>query len=243
LRVLLSGGGTGGHLFPCLAVARKLEKLGCEVLYVGSKNGIEGRKRELLPKNHVLLDVKGIRGKGVKSFVNAFLLSKSLFLAYKITKEFSPSKTVLFGGYVSLPLGVSSILLKVPLILHEQNSIPGKTNKVLAKFSQKVLIGYRSSEKFFGNKAIFTGNPVREEVILAAKNKGALRKEILKKLNLSHDKKTLLIVGGSQGALWLNEIMKKTLPLLSKFKEKLQVIHITGEGKEGNLKDVYASYS
>ncbi|MEO2068100.1 MAG: undecaprenyldiphospho-muramoylpentapeptide beta-N-acetylglucosaminyltransferase [Desulfurobacteriaceae bacterium] len=243
MRVLLAGGGTGGHLFPCLAVAKKLESLGYQVLYVGSKNGIEAKKKELLPKNHVLLDVKGIRGKGLKTVFNIFSLFKSLISAYKITKEFSPSKVVIFGGYVSFPIGISATLLKIPLILQEQNSIPGKTNRFLAKFASKILVGYKSAEKFFGRKTIFTGNPVREEIVSAFKERDRLKKKVLEKLHLSSQKKTLLVIGGSQGALWLNEIMKETIPLLTKFKDRLQIVHITGEGKNADLEKIYRSFS
>ncbi|ADY73130.1 UDP-N-acetylglucosamine--N-acetylmuramyl- (pentapeptide) pyrophosphoryl-undecaprenol N-acetylglucosamine transferase [Desulfurobacterium thermolithotrophum DSM 11699] len=239
MKVLLGGGGTGGHLFPCLAVAEKLLELGHEVFYIGTVNGIEGRKRELLPEKYKLLNVKGVRGKGIKSIFNVFITFKAVQGALKIVREFKPDKVVLFGGYVSFPLGISAKITGTPLILQEQNSIPGRTNKLLSIFSEKVLIGYKSAEKFFGKKAVFTGNPTRKEIVLAAENKETIKKEILEELGLNSYKKTLLVVGGSQGALWLNEIMKKTVPFISKYSDKLQVVHITGEGKSLELQSIY----
>jgi len=239
LRILLGGGGTGGHLFPCLAVADRLSEFGAKILYVGTINGIEGRKQELLPQNRVLLNVKGVRGKGIKSVLNLFTVLRSTGEALRIIRDFKPDKVVLFGGYVSFPMGISAWLSGVPLILHEQNSIPGKTNRFLSRFSKKVLVGYRSGERFFGEKAIFTGNPVRKEIILAVKEREKVRQKALNELQLNPDKKTLLVIGGSQGALWLNEIMEKTAPLLKRYRDKLQVVHVSGEGKSPELQSIY----
>ena len=201
MRVIVAGGGTGGHLFPCLAVSERLLREGHEVLYVGSSAGIESKRRELLPSDFIFIDSRGIRGKGIKGLINGFLLLKAVRQAMSIVSSFKPDKVVLFGGYVSLPLGIAAAVRRMPLILQEQNSIPGKTNLFLSRFSKKVLVGYRRAVQFFRDKAVFTGNPVRNEIIEAAANRKSLRKEVYSVLGLSGKKKTLLIVGGSQGAL------------------------------------------
>ncbi|TCK06372.1 undecaprenyldiphospho-muramoylpentapeptide beta-N-acetylglucosaminyltransferase [Phorcysia thermohydrogeniphila] len=239
MRIIVSGGGTGGHLFPCLAVSKRLIEEGHEVLFVGSTAGIESRKRELLPSPSVFIDSKGVRGKGVKSLLNGFSLLKSIWQAFSVISSFKPDRVVLFGGYVSFPLGVAATVKGVPLILQEQNSIPGKTNLLLSRFAKKVLVGYRGATGFFNGKAVFTGNPVRGEILEAVKNKESLRKKVLRALSLSEKKKTLLVVGGSQGALWINETMKKVAPELTDLREKLQIIHVTGEGKSPEMEDIY----
>ena len=239
MRIIVSGGGTGGHLFPCLAVSKRLIQEGHEVLFVGSTAGIESKKRELLPSPSVFIDSKGVRGKGVKSLLNGSSLLKSIWQAFSVISSFKPDRVVLFGGYVSFPLGVAATVKGVPLILQEQNSIPGKTNLLLSRFAKKVLVGYRGATGFFNGKAVFTGNPIREEILKAVKNRKSLKKEVLRTLSLSEKKKTLLIIGGSQGALWINETMKKVAPELSSVREKLQVVHVAGEGKSKGLEETY----
>jgi len=239
VKIIVAGGGTGGHLFPCLAVAERLTDLGHEVLFVGSSFGIESKKRELLPSRSVFIGSKGVRGKGLKTFLNSFSLLKSTFQSFSVISSFKPDRVVLFGGYVSFPLGIASALKGVPLILQEQNSLPGKTNLILSRFAEKVLVGYRGCSRFFGAKAVFTGNPLRKEVVAALNGGERLRREVLRRLSLSEKKKTLLVIGGSQGALWINEAMKRVAPKLLPFKERLQVVHVAGEGKAGGLEEAY----
>ncbi len=239
MRIIVAGGGTGGHLFPCLAVSNRLIQEGHDVLFVGSSVGIESRKRELLPSASVFIDSRGVRGKGVRALLNGFFLLRSTWQALSVISSFRPDRVVLFGGYVSFPLGIAAAVKGVPLILQEQNSIPGKTNLFLSRFAEKVLVGYESSLRFFDGKAVFTGNPVREEVVEAAKSRKLLRKKVLKSLSLSEGRKTLLVIGGSQGALWINETMKKVACELFDVKEKIQVVHVTGEGKSPEMEEVY----
>ena len=238
MRLVLAGGGTGGHFFPCLAVIQKLIDAGHEVLYLGSVNGIEARKRNLIPVECVLLNVKGVRGKGFKGILNGALLLEACRRAINVIRNFKPGRLVLFGGYASLPLGLSGALLKVPTLLHEQNSVPGKTNLFLSRFAKKVMVAYRSAEKFFSNTA-FTGVPVREEVLKARRDKALLREHILRIVGFSPGKKTLLVLGGSQGALWINETLKKAVKHLKEVADKVQVVHISGEGKSAGLEEAY----
>jgi UDP-N-acetylglucosamine--N-acetylmuramyl-(pentapeptide) pyrophosphoryl-undecaprenol N-acetylglucosamine transferase len=242
MRVVIAGGGTGGHFFPAVAVAEKLKEKGAEVLYIGSVNGVEFRKREVVEDfSPVFLNVAGIRGKGLKALKNAFNVMRSVRRVGGIFHDFKPDKVLIFGGYASLPVGLAAIFWKVPLFIQEQNSIPGKTNLYLSKFSCKVFVGFRKALEYFKEKGVYTGNPVRKEVVEFSTKRAELRDKFLRKFSLSSDKKTLLIFGGSQGALWINEKFLKVSHQLSQFADKFQVIHITGGKLTDRLKEKYES--
>ncbi len=241
MRVVVSGGGTGGHFYPALAVSRFLKEQGIEVFYVGSKFGIEFRKRELILEfSPEFLKVKGVRRKGIAAASGMWFLLSSVFSAVNYLKRLRPNRVVVFGGYVSFPLGIAASILRIPLIVHEQNSIPGKTNLFLSRFARKVLLGIEEAKNYFKNvNLVLTGNPLREEVVKGSLERENLRSYTLKKLNLVPKLKTLLVLGGSQGALSINRLMKKVIPFLIKNRAKFQVIHLCGEGKEEDLVEFY----
>ncbi len=231
MRVAIAGGGTGGHFFPALTVLRELRRRGFDVLYVGAKGGIEYRFRDELG-NCLFLDVKGIRGKGLpEKLKNAALMSGAVLKTLSAVSRFNPERVAVFGGYASLPLGICAVLLRKRLIIHEQNSIPGKTNLFLSRFSGKVLIGNRYAERFF-KSSTFTGNPVRSGFEVPVDRGSALRR-----FGLSEGRFTVLVVGGSQGSRRLNGVF---IDALSRLREAdIQVIHVSGRDDFEMVREAY----
>ena len=236
MRFLIAGGGTGGHYFPALAVAEALKEKGHSVFYIGTENGIE--KTLGFPSGKfLLLNVSGFIGRGIKGYLSSFRFITSTLKLLKEIDRFQPDAAMVFGGYASLPSGVASFLKGIFLYIQEQNSVPGRVNRFLSRFSKCSFLGFPSAEAFLKGKKLFTGNPVRRQVVDAARRREKVRRETLEKLNLSGRKKTLLVIGGSQGALFINRLLIETAPLLNK---ELQVVHITGRSKEEErLKEVY----
>ncbi len=232
MRVLVAGGGTGGHYFPALSVAYELKRRGHEVVYVGSKRGIEGELGFPTPYS-LLLSHSSVRGKGISSIFSIFGHLKAFKESLSFIRKFKPKVAIVFGGYSSLPAGLACGALGVNLFIQEQNSVPGKVNRFLSRFATSAFLGFPSASNFLHCPSIFTGNPLRKKIKEAKKMK---KKDILQKLRLSEEKRTLLVLGGSQGALWINEILKSVAPELPK---GIQVVHITGKGKEGGLKEAY----
>ncbi|WP_457569217.1 undecaprenyldiphospho-muramoylpentapeptide beta-N-acetylglucosaminyltransferase [Desulfurobacterium sp.] len=234
MRIVVAGGGTGGHFFPAVAVIKELIKNGDEVLYIGTERGIEYKKSELIPCEKRFINVSGVRGKTpLKMLKGGFSLLSSTVKVISIIKQFKPERILIFGGYVSIPAGFAAKFTGVPLVIHEQNSIPGKTNKLLSKFARKILIANSYCFKFFP-EGILTGNPLREEILECKLSKGYARSI----LNLDKDKFTILVFGGSQGAQFLNKIVPEALKNFEN-KSSIQVIHVSGEGKESGLQEKY----
>ncbi|MDX1433157.1 MAG: undecaprenyldiphospho-muramoylpentapeptide beta-N-acetylglucosaminyltransferase [Gammaproteobacteria bacterium] len=228
--VLIMAGGTGGHVFPALAVARELERDGVRVDWLGTPSSFESR---LVPDAGIAfheVPVSGLRGKGVAGWLKApFALTRALWLALRALKKLSPDLVLGMGGYATGPGGVAARLLGKPLVIHEQNAVPGLTNRLLARIATRVL------EAFPGSfpapcRARLTGNPVREEVIRVAEpeqrlagRSGALR---------------LLVLGGSQGARVLNVIVPNAIAGLADA-SIVEVRHQTGDA---HLEETRARY-
>lgn len=224
-RVLIMAGGTGGHVFPAIAIAKKLEQRGCEILWLGTRGRME---EKLVPEhgfNIKYINVQGIRGNGILRLLKApFMILKSVNQSKKIIKEFKPDLCIGMGGYASGPGGFVAKLLNIPLILHEQNAKAGLTNKILAKFATRILLGFKGA--FEGNNVSYVGNPVRESIV-SLYNK---EKDFKGKINI-------LVVGGSLGAKALNE----NLPTIFKsLKNKnFCLLHQTGKGNKESVKQLY----
>ncbi len=229
MRVLLSGGGTGGHVYPAIAIANKIkeENPDCEILFVGTQNGIES---EIVPKYGYELKtvtVQGFRRKiDLENVKRVFKLCKGLEQSRKIVKKFKPDIVIGTGGYVSGPVLFNSALHKTVTIVHEQNSFPGVTNKILSKVVTRVLTSFEDSHKRFpedsNEKLVLTGNPVRKEILQSRKSNSR------KKLGISEDKKMILCYGGSGGSEEINEAMK--LVIENMVKEDIAFIFATGKG-------------
>jgi len=226
VRVILTGGGTGGHIYPALAIAKGLlardDKT--QILYVGIKNGMEAR---LVPEAGITF--RGISGKGLPrrlSLDTIKVISKSvkaLWETKNILREFHPDLVVGTGGYVSGPVVLTASLFNIPTLLHEQNVLPGITNRILARVVRRVMVTFPESIAHFGvkKKLELVGLPVRQEIGHFTREVGA------KHFGLRSDRLTLLVTGGSRGARTLNQAMIKVLEHLVQ-RSDIQVIWATG---------------
>lgn len=216
LKIIISGGGTGGHIFPALAIAKSIEKKVSNVqfLFVGANDRMEMEKIPSEGYKIIGLWISGLqRGFDKKNILFPFKLIHSLIKAKRIVKEFKPDLAIGTGGYASAPLIYIATKMGVPSIIQEQNSYAGITNKILSRYVQKVCVAYDGMERFFSNdKIVFTGNPVRRE-ILGFENK---RDVGYQQFDLDDTKQTVLVIGGSLGALSINNAIAENIDL---FKE------------------------
>ncbi len=203
-KVFIAGGGTGGHFYPALRMAEVFYKKGFEITYIGAERGIEGKKDFPYGKK-ILFDIRGVRGKGLKGkLFSSVNLLRTAFKIKKILEKEKVSFSLCFGGYASLPLGLASIFSGVPLYIHEQNSIPSYTNKLLSVFAKKIFITFPYSKRFFPEKkTVLTGFPIRSSL----KERLSLSsKEAKKQIGIPENKRNILVFGGSQGAKKLTEL-------------------------------------
>jgi len=203
-RIIISGGGTGGHIFPAIAIANALKKLNpaAEILFVGANGRMEMEKVPAAGYKIIGLDIQGIQRKSIwKNLLFPVKLIKSITKALKIIKEFKPNAAVGVGGYASGPLLYAASLKNVPYLIQEQNSYAGITNKRLAKKAQKIAVAFDGMERFFpADKIIKTGNPIRKDAV----NITGKKSEAYDFFKLLPSKKTILVTGGSLGARTLN---------------------------------------
>lgn len=214
-RIIISGGGTGGHIFPAIAIAHALKRLApdTQLLFVGANGRMEMDKVPAAGYRIVGLDIQGINRKSFwKNLLLPFKLYRSIRKARQIIRDFQPDVAVGVGGYASGPLLHTASRMRIPCLIQEQNSYAGITNKRLGGKVAKVCVAFEGMERFFPkDKILFTGNPIRRESV-AIQNK---RFEALELLSLSPHKKTILLTGGSLGARTLNECMRDGLERLA----------------------------
>ncbi len=228
MKIIIAAGGTGGHIYPGIAVAKEVlrrdEK--SEVLFVGTARGLETK---IVPDNGFqlsLINSVGLKNVGLVGQLKGLLiLPKSFLEARTIIKEFKPDVVIGAGGYVSGPVLLMASLMRVPTLVMDSNALPGFTNRQLARFVDKAALTFEESLTYFGKKGVVTGNPVRQEFF-----------EIAPKLR--SEKLSLLIFGGSQGARAINNAMADALVNLPK--EKLQITHQTGESDFEKIKEIYS---
>ena len=211
LKVIISGGGTGGHIFPALAIAKAIEKKVADVefLFVGAEDRMEMEKIPAAGYKIVGLWISGLqRNLSSRNLLFPFKVMSSLVKARKILKKFKPDLAIGTGGYASGPLLFAAANNGVPSLIQEQNSYPGITNKILSKYVQKVCVAYDNMERFFGNeKLIITGNPIREDIL----DFEAKIEEGRNKFNIDSSKPTVLVVGGSLGARTINNAIAENI--------------------------------
>ncbi|MDN3549839.1 undecaprenyldiphospho-muramoylpentapeptide beta-N-acetylglucosaminyltransferase [Mucilaginibacter aquaedulcis] len=227
LRVIISGGGTGGHIFPAIAIANALKNIdpATEILFVGANGRMEMEKVPAAGYKIIGLDIQGIQRSSIwKNVMFPIKLINSVRKALKIIKDFKPDAAVGVGGYASGPLLYAASLKHIPYLIQEQNSYAGITNKWLGKNAQKICVAFDGMEQFFpASKIIKTGNPIRKDAVnVAGKHMQAL--ELYK---LSAFKKTILITGGSLGARTLNNSILAGLDKL--IAADVQIIWQTGK--------------
>ena len=210
-KFIISGGGTGGHIFPALSIANELKRRypDCEILFVGAEDRMEMEKVPAAGYPIVGLPVSGFdRSSLVRNFQVVARLLKSLHLAKKTVRDFRPDIAIGVGGYASGPTLWMAASLGIPTLIQEQNSYAGVTNKLLAKKAKRICVAYEGMEKFFpADRIVLTGNPVRSD-LEHAQNK---RDEAAAFFGLSPEKKTLLVVGGSLGARTINRSIENGL--------------------------------
>ena len=235
-RVILSGGGTGGHIYPAVAVAEALKRKygnNVEILFVGAEGKMEMEKVPALGYNIVGLPIDGLQRRlEPKNLLVPFKTVSSVWKARRIIRDFSADAVVGFGGYASAPVLFAAQMLGVPTIIQEQNSYAGLTNKMLSRRARRICVAYEGMERFFpADKIILTGNPLRGRFAPAMQKS----EEALAYYGFSAEMPTLLVVGGSLGTRTLNEMMKRWILSLEGKDAPIQVIWQTGKFYEKEM--------
>ncbi|WP_372811499.1 undecaprenyldiphospho-muramoylpentapeptide beta-N-acetylglucosaminyltransferase [Pseudoalteromonas nigrifaciens] len=226
-KCVVVAGGTGGHIFPGIAVADYLKQQGWQVSWIGTPDRMEAT---VVPKHNIdinFINVKGVRGNGIKRLIKApFMVLNAILQARKVLKSEKPDVVLAMGGYVTGPTGIAAKSLGIPLVIHEQNAIAGMSNKWLAKFANRVLAAFPSA--FATGQAELVGNPVRESVANIAV------REVSSPINI-------LVVGGSLGAQVLNTTLPAAFAELGNT-NAISVWHQTGKGHFGSVEAAYKSH-
>ncbi|MCE9680292.1 undecaprenyldiphospho-muramoylpentapeptide beta-N-acetylglucosaminyltransferase [Shewanella sp. AS1] len=226
-RILIMAGGTGGHVFPALAVAKFLAKQGWKVRWLGTAERMEAR---LVPQHGFdidFLDIKGVRGNGlIRKLAAPFKILRSIMQARQVINEFQPHVVLGMGGFASGPGGVAARLSGIPLVLHEQNAIPGMTNKLLSRIATRVLCAF---ENTFAQGAEVVGNPIRSELIALGQQNAPKAED---------DALRVLVVGGSLGAKVFNDLMPVATAAVSKH-HSITVWHQVGRGNLAAVENEY----
>ena len=230
MRVLIAAGGTGGHIYPGIAVAKEVMRRhpGSEVKFVGTARGLETRLVPQAGFELQLIESAGLKNVGLGARLRGlWLLPKSFLAARRLIREFGPEVVVGAGGYVSGPVLLTAALMKVPTLVMESNALPGFTNRMLARFIDKAAITFEAARGSFRGKAVVTGNPVRREFFeIPVRQHDARRVEVL-------------VFGGSQGARAINEALVAALPHLEAQQSRLRITHQTGESDFERVRQGY----
>jgi len=250
-KVLMMAGGTGGHIFPALAIAEEMRQRHLQIIWLGTRNGMENR---LVPENNYpieYIDITGLRGKGLFSLLSIpYKLSRALIQTFLIFRRIKPDLTVGMGGFVSGPGGLVSWIMGKPLVIHEQNAVSGLSNNLLSIIAQQCLCAFPDAYRGFFTAKLFkrtkenthckvTGNPFRKEIL-------ALNEHRNKKPNKAIETIKVLIIGGSLGAQKINEIVPQAIQKLQtkaaknnkEFYKNIEVKHQCGKGKAEQVKSI-----
>jgi UDP-N-acetylglucosamine--N-acetylmuramyl-(pentapeptide) pyrophosphoryl-undecaprenol N-acetylglucosamine transferase len=229
LSVIIAGGGTGGHIYPGIAIAQEFRRRDADtqILFVGTAKGLETK---IIPRegfNLELIEIAALKRVGFVNRIRSLLMLPKSFLDVRsLIKRVRPDVVVGVGGYASGPVVLMAALMDVPTLVAEQNALPGFTNRMLARFVKAAAISFEEAREFFGEKAEITGNPVRAEFFDApVKHTGGV-------INV-------LVTGGSQGARAINEALIGALPLLEEEKDRLSFTHQTGENDFYRVRDAF----
>lgn len=246
LKVILSGGGTGGHIYPAVAVAEALKRRlgeGVELLFVGAEGKMEMEKVPALGYRIEGLPVVGLQRRlTLRNLQVPFKVAESLRKARRVIREFGADVVVGFGGYASAPVLWSAQRMGIPTLIQEQNSYAGVTNKILASRAKRICVAYEGMERFFPkDRIVMTGNPLRGR-LLEQHDPAALKAEGLAYFGLKADKSIVLVVGGSLGTRTLNNMMKANVDRITS-EGKLQVIWQTGKFYEREMTEFMQSRS
>jgi UDP-N-acetylglucosamine--N-acetylmuramyl-(pentapeptide) pyrophosphoryl-undecaprenol N-acetylglucosamine transferase len=235
MRIVIAGGGTGGHLFPGIAIAEEFLKRDdqTKVVFIGTKKGIESKLLGQLGYELREIDIEGVKGRGSMALVRGtYQIPKSMWQSKCILKQFSPHIVVGVGGYASGPAVLTAHFMRIPTAIAEQNAIPGITNRILGIFADRIFVTYAQTRTYFPQeKVILSGNPVRAAFIV-----GRIKEK--EKKDYWH----LLIFGGSQGAEAINKGIIDMLPQLQSMKDKVNVLHQTGSRQLEEVKKAYEQF-
>ncbi|MHC5226995.1 undecaprenyldiphospho-muramoylpentapeptide beta-N-acetylglucosaminyltransferase [Enterococcus sp. LJL99] len=238
MKIMITGGGTGGHIYPALAFVKRVQELApeTEFMYVGTENGLES---QIVPKYHIPFETIKIQGfrrsLSPQNVKTVYLFLNSIGRAKKLIKEFQPDVVIGTGGYVSGSVVYAAKQLKIPTIIHEQNSVPGVTNKFLSRYATKIAICFPDAKSYFPeNKVVLTGNPRAQEVAAIEKS------SILADYGLSTEKPTVVIFGGSRGALKINQAFIEALPDFEN--KEYQILYASGQRYYEELQEKFNLY-
>ena len=233
MKVVVCAGGTGGHIYPALAIINKIKEKEplSEILYIGTTDRME---KDLIPKlgiKYVGLEMEGINRKNPLKNISVFIkYQKAIKKAKKVIKEFDPHIVIGAGGYITAPVLIAAHKLKCKILIHEQNSIPGVSNKLVSKYANRICVSLPKSVEFFPKeKVVYTGNPRSEEMF-------HIPKIDKKEFGLKEDKKLVIIVMGSLGSTTMTEKIKKLIPSFNK--KDYQVIIVSGKKYYDSYKDI-----
>ncbi len=229
MRIIIAGGGTGGHVFPAISIADEISERnnGDEILFVGTQKGMEN---ELLQKKGYQIkhiSSRGFVGRGLfKTIIAFFYALKGLIDSISIINKFKPDVALGVGGYVSGPLLLAAVILRLPTAICEQNTVPGVTNRILGKFVKKIFGSFDSSVQYFpSKKVLITGNPIRRDILQTSNN------------SPNSDSISVLIFGGSQGAYSLNRAVPEAFSKIDH--NNISIIHQTGKKDFDYVKNLY----
>ncbi len=231
IRVIIAGGGTGGHIYPGIAIAQEFKRRNAasEIVFVGTAKGLETK---IVPREGFelkLIEVAALKRVSIAQRIKSLaLLPKSFWDVRQMIAAFKPDVVIGVGGYSSGPVVLIASLLGVPTLVAESNALPGFTNRVLARFVKAAAVSFAEAQTFFGNKAEITGNPVRKDFFDVSEK-------------ASDDVLDVLITGGSQGARAINEAMIGVAPLLVASGLRFNIVHQTGESDAAKVQAAYAT--
>lgn len=235
MRVVIAGGGTGGHLFPGIAIAEEILARGNthRIIFIGTKKGIEHRILRQLGYELQEIDIEGVKGRGLKALIKVtYQIPHSMWQSRQILKRFCPDAVIGVGGYASGPAVVTARIMGIPTAIAEQNAVPGITNRILSKFANLIFVTYAETKDWFPqSKVIVSGNPIRK-VFAAWRAQAQEEKQY----------RQLLIFGGSQGAEAINKNVIAMMPQLQKMKDKLRVLHQTGDREVETVRRAYEQF-
>ena len=226
MKILISGGGTGGHIYPALTIIEAIRDLepAAEFLYVGTKQGLE---KDIVPRENIpfeTMDLLGFERKiSLENLRRGYMAFKGLLKARNIVESFRPNVAIGTGGYVCGPILFTASLMGAPSLIQEQNAVAGVTNRILSKVVTKIALGNEAAKRFFpSDKSVYTGNPIRKSVTLGDK------KAALKTFGFTENLPTLLVTGGSRGAKSINEAMVYIVKTEAE-KKRMQILLVTGK--------------
>ncbi len=233
VKILLTGGGTGGSVAPLLAVAEELRIT--NFLWLGTKHGPE---REMVEKEDIkfkaIANGKFRRYFRWRNFIDLFFILLGFLQSFFIILKWRPDLVMSAGSFTSVPAVWAAWLLRVPILIHQQDARPGLANKLMAPFAKVITVAFEKSLADYGKKAVWTGNPVRRSLTTRNKEQGARNS-----FNLKNDLPVVLVIGGGTGAMAINELINKALPELTRF---CQIIHIAGRNKKQETRNKKPNY-